>query len=277
MNNQIKLVPVGVVHCDIQEKSQMPVQGVKGQIEVFPPYIPALDGVETSSHLIILAWMHQGERDLLRARARKISKDLPEKGIFSLRSPSRPNPISVSVVRLLGVSREGVLDVDHIDCIEGTPVIDIKPYQHGWDCVFSAIHHDRSVKIEKMGPAEYRQMLIRDAVNYHGEWCPGAAIAVRIAEYATHMLGGDLARSEVHLRLGSHPCITDSLIGITAAREGNGRLSMKTWKKQDGVRPYGLSIPGCSLDFILEEVPGDIPFILSCKHEDLFSVRIRRT
>jgi len=274
MNTPIKLVPVGVVHCDIQEKSRMPVQGVRGQIEVFSPYLPALDGVQTSSHLIVLAWMHHGQRDLLRARARKISKDLPEKGIFSLRSPSRPNPISVSVVRLLGVSREGVLDVDYIDCIEGTPVIDIKPYQPGWDCVFSATHHDRSVKIQKMGPSEYRHMLTREAVNYHGEWCPGAALAVRIAECATRILGGDLSRQNVHLFLGRNPCITDSLIGITAARDGSGRLTRTEPVLHNGALSYGLSVPGCRVDFTVSGLHEDIPFILSCSDEELFSIRI---
>jgi len=274
MKDRIELIPVGVVHCDIQEKSRMPVQGVRGHIEVFSPYLPALDGVETSSHLIVLAWMHQGERDLLRARARKISDELPEKGIFSLRSPSRPNPISVSVVRLMGIPREGVLEVDNMDCIDGTPVIDIKPYQPGWDCIFSATHHDRSKKIQKMGPPDYREMLIREALNYHGEWCQGAAVAIRMAECATVILGGDLNRRDVHLFIGDHPCISDSLIGITAARYGNGRLHTLTRVENEHASCYGLSIPGRRVLFSISRIPEDIPFILSCKNEDLFSTRI---
>jgi tRNA (adenine37-N6)-methyltransferase len=273
-DDRIELIPVGVVHSPIHETNLMPVQGVRGQIEIFSPYLPALDGVETSSHLILLAWMHKGQRDLLRARARKISEDLPEKGVFSLRSPSRPNPVSVSVVKLLGSSGEGLLDVDCIDCIDGTPVIDIKPYQPGWDCVFSATHHDRSIKIQKMGQSEYRQMLIREAVNYHGEWCPGTAIAVRMAECASHVLGGDLGRPEVHLFIGGNPCITDSLVGITAAREGSGRLSKTEQVLQNGVLSFGLSVPGCRVDFTISGLPEDIPFILSCMDEELFSIRI---
>lgn len=272
--DRIELTPVGVVHSPVNETGLMPVQGVSGQIEIFPPFRPALEGVETSSHLILLAWMHQGNRDLLRAKARKISEDLPEKGVFSLRSPSRPNPVSVSVVKLLGSPGDGILEVDCIDCIEGTPVIDIKPYQPGWDCVFSATHHDRSVKIQKMGPSEYRQMLTREAVNYHGEWCPGAALAVRIAECATRILGGDLSRQNVHLFLGSNPCITDSLIGITAARDGSGRLSKTEPVLHNGALSYGLSVPGCRVDFTVSGLHEDIPFILSCMDEELFSIRI---
>lgn len=275
MNNRIELNPVGVVHCGISEKGLMPIQGVRGQIEIFPPFFPALDGVETSSHLIVLAWMHCGQRDLLRARARKISVDLPEKGVFSLRSPSRPNPVSVSIVRLLGIPGQGILDVDCIDCIDGTPVIDIKPYQPGWDCVFSATLHDRSEKIQKMGPAGYREMLIREAVNYHGEWCPGAAAAVRIAECATRALGGDLARPGIRLFAGGNPCITDSLIGITAARMGNGRLHIVAPNETGGRACFGLSAPGCRLDFSIACLPDDISYILACSDDDLFSMIIR--
>lgn len=273
-DDQIQLIPIGVVHSPVHETSTMPIQGVQGQIEIYPEFVPALEGVETSSHLILIAWMHRGERDLLRARARKVSEDLPLKGVFSLRSPSRPNPVSVSVVRLLCMKEEGVLDVDCLDCIEGTPVIDLKPYQPGWDCVFSATHHDRSAKIQKMGPSEYRQMLIREAINYHGEWCPGAAIAVRIAECATRVLGGDLGRHEVHLFIGENPCITDSLIGITAAREGSGRLLKTEQVLQNSVLSFGLSVPGCRVDFTISGLPEDIPFILSCMDEELFSIRI---
>lgn len=255
----------------------MPVQGVEGQIEIYPEFVPALEGVETSSHLILLSWMHQGRRDLLRARARKVSEQLPEKGVFSLRSPSRPNPISVSVVRLLCRKGEGILEVGSLDCIEGTPVIDIKPYQPGWDCVFSATHHDRSVKIEKMGPSEYRQMLIREAVNYHGEWCPGAAIAVRVAECATRVLGGDLTRHDVHLSIGDNPCIADSLIGITTARQGTGRLHVRTHGEDVGPEYVELSIPGLRIGFFVSWIPQDIPFILACRNEDLFSTSTSRT
>ncbi len=277
MDNSLVLTPVGVVHSPVHESRIMPVQGVRGQIEIFPEFVPALEGVETSSHLILLAWMHRGERDLLTARARIISEDLPLKGVFSLRSPSRPNPLSVSVVRLLCRKEGGILEVDSLDCIEGTPVIDIKPYQPGWDCVFSATHHDRSVKIEKMGPSEYRQMLIREAVNYHGEWCPGAAIAVRVAECATRALGGDLTRPEVHLFCGGHPCITDSLIGITAARRGNGRLHPVAREENRGLECCEFSIKRYRVVFSISRLPEDIPYILSCRNEDLFSTRVFTT
>ncbi|WP_243670643.1 TrmO family methyltransferase, partial [Methanoculleus chikugoensis] len=138
--------------------------------------------------------MHEAGRDVLRAvPPRKVSSDLPEKGVFSLRSPARPNPpLSVSVVRLRGIRDDRFLLLANVDVIDETPVIDIKPYQTGWDCVFSATGHDRTEKIRKMGgPGEYRAGLIREAVNYHGELCPpGVAVGgVRLAEAAMRIFG----------------------------------------------------------------------------------------
>jgi len=220
----LDLVPVGVVRSPIRNRAEMPLQGVHGEIVIFPTYREALDGIDSNSHLILIGWMHHAKRDVLTARARKVAPDLPEKGVFALRSPSRPNPLSFSVVRLVKRRNEGVLTVSLLDLIDGTPIIDIKPYQPGWDAVFSATTHDRSEKILKMGPARYRESLIREAVNYHGEWCSGAAMAVRISEKATELAGGDLRRQAISIDPGTNPCRADSLIGITGSRPGNGRL-----------------------------------------------------
>jgi len=219
----LELIPVGRVHSPVTSGKDMPLQGVRGSIEIFSEFSPALDGVESNSHLILLCWLHQGDRNLLRARARKVAEDLPLKGVFALRSPSRPNPISFSVVQLLRRSGERFIDVGFLDLIDGTPVLDVKPYQPGWDSVFSARTHDRSEKIRKMGQVRYRQSLIREAVGYHGEWCSGAATAVRLAEKAT-LVFGDLRKTHIRFHPGCDPCIADALIGITGARPGNGRL-----------------------------------------------------
>ena len=76
----------------------MPIQGVSAEVEIFPEYVAGLEGVEDNSHLILVCWLHQADRSVLKAVARKISDELPEKGVFSLRSPARPNPLSISVV-----------------------------------------------------------------------------------------------------------------------------------------------------------------------------------
>jgi tRNA-Thr(GGU) m(6)t(6)A37 methyltransferase TsaA len=93
-------------------------------IELDSCYTPGLKDVETCTHLIVLYWMSEARRDLLVQQPRIYP--VPH-GAFALRSPMRPNPIALSVVELLGV--EGAtLRVRGIDCLDGTPLLDIKPY-----------------------------------------------------------------------------------------------------------------------------------------------------
>ncbi len=104
-------------------------------IVVDEAYLPALEGVEAFSHLIILFWLHGIPRDGLAFKTHPQGRqDLPMVGIFATRTPYRPNPIGVQVVEV--VSREGnVLTVRGIDAYNGSPVLDIKPYLRRGDCV----------------------------------------------------------------------------------------------------------------------------------------------
>ena len=247
---RILVRPVGIVHSPVHSRSEMPIQGTSGQIEVFPAYIDALDGIEKNSHLFILCWMHEADRNVYKAIPRKIRSDLPPKGVFSLRSPARPNPISLSVVGLVRVNDERFLDLTYLDMIDGTPVLDIKPYQSRWDCIFSAITGDRTKKIGILGPAIYQESLVREAVGYHGEFCPGVAVAVRMAMLATKLLGGDLRRDSIWFTLGSDPCINDAFIGITGARFGNKRLILPAFRPPDADnQTYALTGNGKTLIF----------------------------
>jgi tRNA-Thr(GGU) m(6)t(6)A37 methyltransferase TsaA len=264
----MELFPIGFVHSSIRSRGDMPVQGVDAEIEVFPGYAGALSGIEESSHLILICWLHEADRNVLKAVARKVSGDLPEKGVFSLRSPVRPNPLSVSVVRLCGVREGRFLLLANVDLIDGTPVIDLKPYQTGWDCVFSATGHDRTEKIRKMSPGEYREGLIREAVNYHGELCPGVALAVRVAEAATRIFDCDLRHPQVSITLGADPCIADALIGITGASPGNRRLGCS------GTNRYVVAGPGKEAVFCLLPIPGSIEAILAESEASLFDCEI---
>ena len=100
-------------------------------IEVDPRYADALKDVASSTHLIILYWMDQARRDLVLQAPRHYNA---QRGTFALRSPVRPNPVAASVVKLLKVDGTK-LDVIGLDCIDGTPLIDIKPYFASTDAV----------------------------------------------------------------------------------------------------------------------------------------------
>jgi tRNA-Thr(GGU) m(6)t(6)A37 methyltransferase TsaA len=100
-------------------------------IEVEPRYAVALRSIETCSHLLVLYWMDQARRDLAVQAPRHYSEP---RGTFALRSPVRPNPIAASVVRLLKV-KGSRLSVIGLDCVDGTPLLDLKPYFASTDAV----------------------------------------------------------------------------------------------------------------------------------------------
>jgi len=104
-------------------------------IEVDPRYAAALKGVESCSHLLVLYWMDKSRRDLVLQVPRHYGEP---RGTFALRSPARPNPIATSVVTLLQIS-DNRLSVVGLDCLDGTPLIDIKPYFASTDSVPDAV------------------------------------------------------------------------------------------------------------------------------------------
>jgi tRNA-Thr(GGU) m(6)t(6)A37 methyltransferase TsaA len=103
-------------------------------IELDPRYAAALDGVATCTHLVVLYFMDRARRDLVV----QVSRHSGRRGTFALRSPVRPNPVAMSVVRL--VRSEGPsLSVVGLDCLDGTPLIDIKPYFASVDSMPDAV------------------------------------------------------------------------------------------------------------------------------------------
>jgi len=104
-------------------------------IEVDPRWEQALAGLETCSHVLVLYWMDKARRDLVRQVPRHLGE---ARGTFALRSPLRPNPIAASVARLVRVDRL-TLSVVGLDCLDGTPLVDLKPYFASVDAVPDAV------------------------------------------------------------------------------------------------------------------------------------------
>lgn len=100
-------------------------------VELDPRYVAGLHGLEAYSHVILLYWMHEARRDLIVQVPRHVTAP---RGVFALRSPVRPNPIALSVAELLAVEGS-VLRIRNIDCLDGTPLLDIKPYFASTDSV----------------------------------------------------------------------------------------------------------------------------------------------
>ena len=104
-------------------------------LEIDPRFAAALTGVETCTHLLVLYWMDKSRRDLVLQAPRHYGE---LRGTFALRSPARPNPIATSVARLVKVDGTR-LSVVGLDCLDGTPLIDIKPYFASTDSVPEAV------------------------------------------------------------------------------------------------------------------------------------------
>ena len=95
-------------------------------VKVDAAFRAGLEGVEAGDWIIVLYWMHRARRDLVVQAPRHADH---VSGVFSLRSPVRPNPIAMAVVKVLGIDRrQGILNIDAIDCMNGTPLVDIKPW-----------------------------------------------------------------------------------------------------------------------------------------------------
>lgn len=129
-SRSLLLRPIGRVHSDIKERCQAPRQGRRektaAQLEIFQEYTEAIEDVRKGDTLWVLLWFHKADRELLKVHPRGDLRK-PLKGVFSTRSPSRPNPIALSLVDVIEVSGNW-LKVRGLDALDGTPVIDIKPY-----------------------------------------------------------------------------------------------------------------------------------------------------
>lgn len=125
---KIELHPIGFIRSPYRERGDAPRQGrlsdTVSEIVIDPAYEEGLFRVGEKTHLFVLCWFDRADRERLRVTP---PKNPVEHGVFATRSPDRPNPVSISVVDLLGI-KGCVLSVRGLDALDGTPVIDIKPF-----------------------------------------------------------------------------------------------------------------------------------------------------
>jgi tRNA-Thr(GGU) m(6)t(6)A37 methyltransferase TsaA len=133
INTEFLMHPIGVIHSPFTEKSETPIQSsrsqAKGTVEVYPEYAEGLQDLEGLSHIFLLYFFHESSGFSL-----VIKPFLDDRlhGLFATRYPCRPNPIGLSIVRLLN-RRDNILEIEGMDMLDGTPLLDIKPYVPEFD------------------------------------------------------------------------------------------------------------------------------------------------
>lgn len=128
-----QLRPIGVIRSTIKKRSEAPKQGSEGApdawLEVSPLVAPGLDGLAAGDDIVVVTWLHQARRDVLKVHPRS-DRHGPLTGVFATRSPDRPNPLGLHPVTVREVTKNR-LRIGPIEAIDGTPVVDIKPVRCG--------------------------------------------------------------------------------------------------------------------------------------------------
>ena len=133
--NMLNVKPIGFIRSEHIKTEDTPIQPVYatrclGKVEIFPEFETGLTDIDGFSHIILLYWLHKAAKPQMLVKPFLVDT---LHGVFATRSPCRPNPIAISIVRLTG--RHGpVLEIQGVDAIDGTPVLDIKPYSSRFDC-----------------------------------------------------------------------------------------------------------------------------------------------
>jgi tRNA-Thr(GGU) m(6)t(6)A37 methyltransferase TsaA len=131
----MQLVPIGTVESPLIDRAAAPKQGDEGAPEAWmvfdSSFAGGLDGIAVGDDLLVLTWFDRASRDVLRVHPRG-DLDRPEAGVFTTRSPDRPNPIGLHRVRVLAIDGTRVRVAD-LEALDGTPIVDVKPVLGGVD------------------------------------------------------------------------------------------------------------------------------------------------
>lgn len=130
----MELQPIGAIRSPWTQTAGMPIQpryarDTEGTVEIFEPFVPGLKDLEGFERIWLLYWFHEVQTSRLQV---KPFKDDTVRGLFATRAPCRPNPIGLSAVRLEGVEGNHLRIAD-VDILDGTPLLDIKPYVPEFD------------------------------------------------------------------------------------------------------------------------------------------------
>ena len=126
--------PIGIIHTPHKDPSQTPIQpvfskGIRGSVELFSEYVDGLKDLDGFSHIYLFYYFNRSTQVKMKL---KPYLDKNVRGVFATRTPHRPNKIGMSLVQLLEI-RDNILEVEEVDILDGTPLLDIKPYIKRFD------------------------------------------------------------------------------------------------------------------------------------------------
>ena len=129
MSTPVEISPIGVVESPLTDLAAAPRQGDEGAPDAWlvfePEVLDGLDGVVAGDQVLVLTWLDRGRRDVLKVHPRSDPSRRPQ-GVFSTRSPDRPNPIGLHRVEVVSIEGPRVL-VRNLEALDGTPILDVKP------------------------------------------------------------------------------------------------------------------------------------------------------
>jgi tRNA-Thr(GGU) m(6)t(6)A37 methyltransferase TsaA len=225
VREQPLLRPIGVVRSPVADAHAMPVNGVPAAVEVYEEYAPALADLESNTHLWVIVWLDRADREMLQAPGRHRRPGGSQRGVFGLRHASRPNPLGLMSARLLGVEGRRV-QLDRLDFVDGTPVVDLKRYSPGWDAHFAARTYYETTSRAGEKAASVTEDFFLEAVHFHGEECVGAALAARMMVRVVVTWKVAVRDPALRVCVGRDGCLADGLQAIAGATLGSGRLQV---------------------------------------------------
>ena len=219
------LVQIGVVQSPVTDRRLMAPHGVPAEIHVFPEFVDGLLLIEENTHLWVTGWLEDADRERLQIARPTYQPSHRRRGVFGLRSNTRPNSLAITPARLLRV-RGNVLELEALDLIDGTPIVDLKRYAPTNDIIFSARGSRDRYLLDKADPAWLRELEV-EAGHFHGVITGGVIAAARLIQQVA--LGWGIMPKDAKLRVivGSEPdlgTLIDAVQAMTGATFGSGRL-----------------------------------------------------
>lgn len=218
------LVPIGTVESSVRDRRLMPPHGAPATVVIEPAYVEAMYRLEQNSHIWIIGWYLNAERKQLQIVRPEYPSGGRRRGVFGLRSTTRPNLIATSVSKIARIV-DNRIELERLDLLNGTPVLDIKRYSVTWDSVHSA-RSSRAMQAE-VAMLSATEELEHAGALFNGARSAGIVLAARLVQYVCRVW--DIRPKDERLAF-SLPvdrvdgALLDGIQGMTGATFGNRRL-----------------------------------------------------